>query len=1438
MPLDLEEAKRDGLLRRVRRRQSANCDCAEAGHVNSDKNEGEAPSAEPFSIFCRIAELSELGPGIPLYFKFLKYVIGLLLLCLVLYAGVAANYWFSNRIDLASNYQRDWVEGEGLETGASLDEWQASWYTNNCGNMVQRLWSTPGAEDADSNISNISSGKWPSWPLDMLWKQALGPDYSKTILWLTAAVRGPWRGRSQNWYKAPFCPTLQVGDSCTLNSTTSEEPTTTTPEGALRDRTLGDEHLVPLRFLSEEVMIDCPGENESSPAISGRYVPCGYDKNQLPWWVLLDISDESAKIHEDHVLLYYLDEHWVLANFSAESQVLGTIDKMCKRGDVLQKEGKHALEEEDTWRDEAERLIGDGPQFTPTHFNLTIIEAVPSGSVGEFPTGSLWRRAQVELRETKINWRGPRSSRECGADLAVRDVRCSDVAVLCDGCEPSFLARWIESAKRIPKDADTLLVSFACLVTICITLPLLHWRTQIHAEALEGRTVSPRDYTVFVRGLPKTIKDLDEAEIAAFFKRTLDEERPKYADPCPNLRNGAHHVAHVTFVFGLRSAFTLFDKAERADLLSDRLGVIIHDYEKDEIEALKRKQEVSGVRQCLATIRLRYIQHLLHRAQRSQERAKRKKAKCLARLDLEHNSVRVCGALVTFEHKVAAQRALEAFRGSGWCDGCIWNREQRVPPRFKDRKIQVVRALDPSDIKWENLGKNRMVVGFYRFLGITIAMALMVGLSYMIWIMRRRGQTAKPENADLTKLLHIDLEALVHAAIGPAVVLTDIALREVLANSVVLECHASRNAETAAAMWKHTIASILNSALVCLIVHAETDETAATCEKNWYLQGGLVEDAVAISFANMIASPALLLLPPWGNSPVMSRVKRLVLDIKHSRMTQEELTEIFGGVEYRLGYRYATAFKTLFLTLLYAPLVPCVLPMGVIGLTLQYWADKTCLLRHARQPAHQTRDLGGHALNLLPLTLLPIPIMTVFMMRSTDISNFRYWYEPCIPWGMFIDDNESSVMPWRMFLLQIYILCPALACLLTLFALGGMMSLQYTYYTLRFIVKLTWRVTSLCTLFTLRLGAYILSCGRWDICRPPPPKEPEPLDDSDDGRTWVSLYSAQRVFTTKYHKNNPVYKLFPESVNPDILPRPGSGSGNGMGQRAAVLGVPNHPASLKLRNAWQELVSGSLVLATRLSARAWPGSKIVDVYSTVGILLGNFVSIGEEPNFVKSLWSTTSIFLEKPLEKAHEQNVDVWTAKANVTHLVATAEAGSDIMQVASIVDCHLSDFVKIGDEFHSVKGFPSTSEIQLEKELKFTYPRGAEVRTASCKKVAVSRQSAVPRSAQSFCEVFSSALRESKEGDSPVRRLSHSTNSRGSAPRDAFFPPAGVPEELEMWDDYDMRPAPSLAATSSIKAERLTVVRGRKSTAKRSEDVEMSMTVSQSMSSVLSHKE
>jgi len=67
-------------------------------------------------------------------------------------------------------------------------------------------------------------------------------------------------------------------------------------------------------------------------------------------------------------------------------------------------------------------------------------------------------------------------------------------------------------------------------------------------------------------------------------------------------------------------------------------------------------------------------------------------------------------------------------------------------------------------------------------------------------------------------------------------------------------------------------------------------------------------------------------------------------------MTQEEVNELYYGVEYRLAYRYASMIKTLFLTMLYAPLAPLVVPVGFVGLWLQYWADKVCLLRTARRP--------------------------------------------------------------------------------------------------------------------------------------------------------------------------------------------------------------------------------------------------------------------------------------------------------------------------------------------------------------------------------------------------------------------------------------------------------------------------------------------------------
>ena len=59
----------------------------------------------------------------------------------------------------------------------------------------------------------------------------------------------------------------------------------------------------------------------------------------------------------------------------------------------------------------------------------------------------------------------------------------------------------------------------------------------------------------------------------------------------------------------------------------------------------------------------------------------------------------------------------------------------------------------------------------------------------------------------------------------------------------------------------------------------------------------------------------------------------------------EDSKVYFEGTSCNMSIKFSTVFKTLLMTIFYAPLIPLALPIGAVGVFLLYWVDKYNLLR-------------------------------------------------------------------------------------------------------------------------------------------------------------------------------------------------------------------------------------------------------------------------------------------------------------------------------------------------------------------------------------------------------------------------------------------------------------------------------------------------------------
>jgi hypothetical protein len=323
-------------------------------------------------------------------------------------------------------------------------------------------------------------------------------------------------------------------------------------------------------------------------------------------------------------------------------------------------------------------------------------------------------------------------------------------------------------------------------------------------------------------------------------------------------------------------------------------------------------------------------------------------------------------------------------------------------------------------------------------------------------------------------------------------------------------------------MWKMTAASIINVSILGFMVHVAIDpDMGDSQEKNWYVKGGLAHDVILIGMTNVFVTPFIGLLSPW-NIPFY--LKRLTVSPLHSRMSQEDLVDLYGGSEFRLAYRYSAVFKTLFFTLLYAPLAPAVLlPFGVCTLMAQYCVDKFHLIRLSRRPPWQGHHLHRAACQMLPLLLMVIPLCTPFLLRGTSLNQLAEWSRSCRLTGI-----SHTWRGWSD--TRLYLWLPIALGLIVAFGKGG----YKACYTLPHASVRC--VTSICSLLFSCLIRGVLCLASFGML--------VWADAAEEQRVGlhmrqqvnpISYYKVQKHLSAKYRLSNPLYLSLPSRANPTEL---------------------------------------------------------------------------------------------------------------------------------------------------------------------------------------------------------------------------------------------------------------------------------------------------------------
>jgi len=110
------------------------------------------------------------------------------------------------------------------------------------------------------------------------------------------------------------------------------------------------------------------------------------------------------------------------------------------------------------------------------------------------------------------------------------------------------------------------------------------------------------------------------------------------------------------------------------------------------------------------------------------------------------------------------------------------------------------------------------------------------------------------------------------------------------------------------------------------------------------------------------------------------------------------------NIQYQISFlqfliliRYADIINTMWLTFLYAPLIPIVLPMSMINIILYYWIEKYTIMRRSTAKDILSKNISQEMIEHIELIIIFYTIGNLFNLINRQFSiwmeNFgEIWY--------------------------------------------------------------------------------------------------------------------------------------------------------------------------------------------------------------------------------------------------------------------------------------------------------------------------------------------------------------------------------------------------------------------------------------------------------------
>lgn len=285
------------------------------------------------------------------------------------------------------------------------------------------------------------------------------------------------------------------------------------------------------------------------------------------------------------------------------------------------------------------------------------------------------------------------------------------------------------------------------------------------------------------------------------------------------------------------------------------------------------------------------------------------------------------------------------------------------PFHYEGRNIVVESAPEPFDIEWENFQYGRTNRYLRQVLGYVVLLVLLgasVGLLYGV---------ADWANYDSEGGKHYN------KFLPPAVII-------VIGNIVILLCiqkiafferHYTHTGRIMSVATNLTIVLSINTLLFPYLVCEGSDEGYSAG-----LLGSKIFWVAVVSWVNTL----IRIYHPF-------RVCRLVQKWRLNRnltkrgfATQARANELYQQEEFDIADCYSDQMIRFLLAMTYAPIVPLVVPVTLLGYLVDYWANKWILLRRSCRPKCLDKEITERMLIFLNPALVLFAVVSLVALRS------------------------------------------------------------------------------------------------------------------------------------------------------------------------------------------------------------------------------------------------------------------------------------------------------------------------------------------------------------------------------------------------------------------------------------------------------------------------